>query len=352
MKTTLLSILSLTTLLTACGGEDSDSTSLPISEPESLELIFSDPIQAPNVEGVKFANDVKYGEHANQRFDIYMPASDTPTGLLLFFHGGGFTGGNEDSIYDKLGTGVSDLLAAGYAVATATYQLIDGSHFDGVKRSLNDTKYALQFIRHHSGVLNINKEQIVLAGGSAGASSSLWIGLQDDMADASATDPVLSESTRVKGIAITETQSTLNTSRWNSEVFAEYNISDEDGVALGGGAQRALLFYGVIPTAEALADPLSYIDSPEIQQYRADVDNLSFITSDDPELWVSNTKQKVAAPTGTGSYFHHAYHAKTIQVYANNASVPGVYYYGKNAELFNDESQETQIAFILRKLAE
>ena len=349
--------LPLLVSLAACGGGGKNLPDIPSggdsNDDPSLDLVFSDPgARSSGVDGVKFVEDIKYGDHDRQRFDIHMPESAEPTRLLLFFHGGGFTGGSEDTVYSKLGDAFPSLLEAGYAVATATYRLIDGTHLDGVKRSLYDTKYALQFIRHHAGALNIDPDHVVLAGNSAGASSSLWIALQDDMLDATADDPVLQQSTRVKGIAIQETQATLDTMRWNSEVFAEYSIGEEEGIQLGGGAERALSFYGVMPDAAAVADPIAALDTAETEAYRQSVDMLDFMTSDDPELWVSNVKQAVSRPTKTGSYFHHAYHAKTIQHHADRASVPGVFYYGPNASEYSDPSMETLEAFIFRKLAE
>jgi BD-FAE len=361
MQHSKLLIIPLLMFLVACGGgkhmpgfPGSGSGGEGRGDSSSLNLIFTDPgVRSSGVAGVKFAEDIKYGEHSKQRFDIHMPLANEATPLLLFFHGGGFVSGNEDKLYDKLGRDFPTLLENGYAVATATYQLIDDTHLDGVIRSLKDTKYALQFIRYHAQALNVDPDNIVLMGTSAGASSSLWIGLQDDMAEPLAQDPVLQESTRVKAIAVSSTQATLDTMRWTSEVFADFDISDEEGISLGGGPTRALTFYGVMPDAEALADPLTALDTPEIQAYRQSVDMLDFLSSDDPELWVSNTGNYAGKPEDTGSYFHHGYHARAIHNRAHLASVPGVYYYsGPIGSAYSDPTWETRIEFIMRKFAE
>ena len=44
---------------------------------------------------------------------------------------------------------------------------------------------------HNAGQWGIDPERIALYGDSAGAGMSVWIGLQDDMADPDNTDPVL-----------------------------------------------------------------------------------------------------------------------------------------------------------------
>jgi para-nitrobenzyl esterase len=345
-----LLIIPLLMSLMACDGGDSE---VAVDDVSSLELIFTDPgARSSGVAGVKFVEDIMYGAHDNQRFDIHMPSSNEATPLLLFFHGGGFTGGDEDRLYGKLADDFPTLLEHGYAVATATYQLLDETHSDGVIRSLTDTKYALQFMRYHAQALNIDPENIVLMGTSAGAASSLWIGLQDDMADTQAQDPVLHESTRVKAIVAVSTQATLDTSRWNSEIFEVYNISDEESIILGGGAQNALRFYGVAADAAALADPLAALATPEIEAYQQSIDMLDFITSDDPELWVSNLGH-YERPVDSGAYYHHSHHARAIYTVANTASVPGVYYYDlPDGSRYTDPTGETNIEFILRKLAE
>jgi acetyl esterase/lipase len=62
---------------------------------------------------------------------------------------------------------------------------------------VHDAARAVQFLRSKAAEWNINTERIALTGGSAGACTSMWILLHDDLADPSSKDPVLRESTRV-----------------------------------------------------------------------------------------------------------------------------------------------------------
>ena len=57
-----------------------------------LEVDWSTP--APfSIEKVdyEFAGNVRYGKHKRNKFDIVLPESDTPTPLVIYIHGGGFT---------------------------------------------------------------------------------------------------------------------------------------------------------------------------------------------------------------------------------------------------------------------
>jgi para-nitrobenzyl esterase len=319
-----------------------------------LELTFSELPTGVNVEGLRFVDNIKYGEDERQRFDFYMPESDTPTGLVMFYHGGGFRAGHESDVLTKLGADGLAMLEQGYAIASSTYRLLDGTHNDGVMRCLSDATYALQFVRYYAHSLNIDPENVVLAGTSAGASTSLWIGLQDDMADPEAIDPIKQQSTRVKAIAIDNTQSTLDIKRWQDDetILNEFNLTNEQALTLGGGAIGALHFFGIETTEANLADPLAAWEDPEIIEYRQSVDMLDFFTSDDPELFVDN-KSIITIPTNTNTYLHHSYHARALQVAADAASVPGKYFYGPlNDRLYESEPKESLGEFIFRKLAE
>ncbi len=68
----------------------------------------------------------------------------------------------------------------------------------------SDDKHAL------ASEWNIDKDRIALTGGSAGACTSMWILLHDDLADPKATDPVLRESTRVTAAAAHAGQTSID----------------------------------------------------------------------------------------------------------------------------------------------
>src|SRR5690554_4473115 len=73
------------------------------NDPENTELILN--ATAPPFSAIpndsKFYSNVSYGDHARHKFDIFLPASGTPTGLVIFMHGGGFMGGDKSIAYSN-----------------------------------------------------------------------------------------------------------------------------------------------------------------------------------------------------------------------------------------------------------
>ena len=307
-----------------------------------IELDFSDPpIDLPGVEA-QFAMDVPYDEYNKTTFDIFLPNSPVPTALVIFIHGGGFTGGDKGFIYtSSFPEEVVELLTNNIAVATINYRLLEENDNEGVIKSLNDSKRAVQYIRYIHNELNIDKDRIVLFGSSAGASTALWIATNDDLKQEDNTDPVLRESTRVKGIALRATQSSLDIeNRWINDVFVDFGTTWED-LTNNYGEASIYSFYGV--------NSLEEYESEEIDAYRRSVDALSLMSSDDPEIWIENKGPSNGAPQTRGSFNHHPFHAREIKEFADAVGVPNVVSYG-NPVLFSDPSNEGYIEFLMRKL--
>ncbi len=79
-----------------------------------------------------------------------------------------------------------------------------------VKGPMVDCARALQFTRSKAKEWNLDKTKVALAGGSAGACTSLWIAFHDDLADPNSADPIARESTRVTCAAVSGAQTTLD----------------------------------------------------------------------------------------------------------------------------------------------
>ncbi|MGV6831372.1 MAG: alpha/beta hydrolase [bacterium] len=309
-----------------------------------IELEFTTPpIDLAGIEA-NYAADVPYDEFDLTTFDIFLPNSATPTGLVIFIHGGGFTGGDKDFLYGgSFPDQVITLLTQNIAVATINYRLLINGNTTGVLQSLNDSKRALQFMRYVHEELNIRKEDIALFGNSAGAGTSLWLGTRDDMADSTNEDPVLRESTRVKGVAIREVQASYDFEyRWVDDVFIDFNITWQDFINQLG-TDQLFRFYGISSMDE--------YESEVIDNYRYDVDMLSHITSDDPEIWAQNIGQPNTAPETQGNMTHHAFHVREIKENADLQGVSITCRYG-NPILFTDPNFEEFVDFLIRKIEE
>lgn len=167
---------------------------------------FSVPAQAqPTV--AKFA----YGKHERQVLDFWQAKSDTPTPLVLYIHGGGWQGGDKNSMKADA---VKAYLDKGISVAAINYryvkQAVELKVEPPVKAPLEDAARALQTIRSRAKEWNLDKKRIGATGGSAGACSSLWLAFHDDLADPKSDDPIARESTRLYCAAVNGAQVTLD----------------------------------------------------------------------------------------------------------------------------------------------
>src|SRR5229473_331960 len=153
--------------------------------------------------------DIRYGEHPKQTIDFYKANSDRPTPLVVFIHGGGWTAGTKNNV-----AGLAQFLDSGISVASVEYRFIQDAMELGiqppVRAPLYDAARAIQLLRSRAGELNFDKKRVAYMGGSAGACTSLWLSLHDDLADPSSSDPVARESTKPMFIAVTAPQTSLD----------------------------------------------------------------------------------------------------------------------------------------------
>ncbi|MDB6116886.1 MAG: nlhH 1 [Verrucomicrobiaceae bacterium] len=140
--------------------------------------------------------NVAYGKHPHQVLDFWKAGSAKPAPLMFFIHGGGWMGG------DKANPDFLKLcLEAGISVVSINYRLIPDAIAEKidppVKACLDDAARALQFVRSKATEWNIDKQRVSPCGGSAGGFTSLWLAFHPDLGDASSSDPIAHESTRV-----------------------------------------------------------------------------------------------------------------------------------------------------------
>mgnify|MGYP001824262558 CR=1 FL=1 len=327
-----ITLFALTLTLASCGGETANST--PPAEPLDISATAA-PVDLGSIEA-EYYEAISYGPFDENLFDIYLPASNAPTPLLLYIHGGGFTGGSRDT--SSHGDRVLSYLAQGVAYASIDYRLLRSPDPDGVIKSLTDSTRALQFIRYHREQLNIDPNNIILMGGSAGAGTSLWIAFQDEMADPDNEDPVLRQSTRVTAAIAIATQATYDIGKWKTVVFEEYNL-DLLALADALGLGQALLdFYGITDVED--------FESPEILDYRARVDMLDMMDAEDPPVYVQNDLEPATAPLTVDLAFHHANHALVVADRADEIGLENVAY--MKALMIEDPSGEDSLGFALR----
>ncbi|MDP3073025.1 MAG: alpha/beta hydrolase [Opitutaceae bacterium] len=147
--------------------------------------------------------EVAYGPHAANRLDFWKAAGAGPRPLLVFIHGGGWIGGDKK----QKPAVIQPFLDAGISCASINYRLTAEAPLPA---PVHDAARAVQYLRSKAAEWNIDKDRLALTGNSAGACTSMWLLLHDDLADSHARDPILRESTRVCAAAVTAGQTSID----------------------------------------------------------------------------------------------------------------------------------------------
>ena len=248
-----LIVLPLIFLFLACAKSDSPETIVDLES--ILGVAQSD---SPLGEGL-FFEDINYGDGERQQLDILFPEETSPKGVVLFFHGGGFTGGDKEQAFDELLLETMQaVLDDNIAIVSANYTLLTTPGNQGVISALEDGTLVIDFIQDRLADLNIPTNKIVLAGTSAGAGIAQWNGFKNEI------------NTQVQGVLAIAAQSTYDLYEWEN-VFPGFSL---DYLRQMSPFLQTLFlgFYGGEPT-QADLDAVDYRD---------------FMDTTDPALYVYN----------------------------------------------------------------
>lgn len=146
--------------------------------------------------------NVAYGEFERNKIDVWLAKGEGPRPVLIFIHGGGWVVGDKSKT-----KGIQQILDKGISFVAVNYRLTET---DPLPAPVIDAARAVQFVRYKAKEWNLDKNKIVLRGGSAGAATSMWIACHDDLAKPDSDDPVERESTRVQGIVAAGGQSSID----------------------------------------------------------------------------------------------------------------------------------------------
>lgn len=149
-----------------------------------LQISFSQTLFLDKVTKVsKRTRTYKKMDSIKLKLDFYKPRKmDSKTPLILYVHGGGFSGGKRDD--ENIESFANNMAERGYAVASISYQLTmkklgfgcNTKSSDKIKAfntASNDISYAINYLIKYKKKFNINPEQIILMGTSAGAEAVL-----------------------------------------------------------------------------------------------------------------------------------------------------------------------------------
>ncbi|MDG2008566.1 MAG: alpha/beta hydrolase [Candidatus Binatia bacterium] len=320
-------------LIAGCGGSSSGTV---LTEPTPLPEALSE-LDA------SFHEAIAYGPSVEKNlFDILLPKNPYAAPLVIYFHGGDFTGGSRSVAWSEdSAPQIKRLIDADVAVASVDYRFLNRSEALGLRTPLGDGARSVQFIRLHAEKLGIDAARIVLLGDSVGAGMSLWIAVSDDRAEPFSTDPVLRQSTRVQGAILRETQASFDVDRWSEDVFYGSGACFRGGSRCPELEDKILDFYGI--------SDLDDLGSSETRAYRRDVDMIPLMTADDPALFIRNQDRPNRLPSNWDLILHHPRHATTI---ADKASRVGIEYTLYAPALgIEDFRGENEVDFALRILA-
>ena len=116
--------------------------------------------------------NVAYGSDSAQNMDIYLPARrDTSnTKIILFIHGGSWSGGDKNEFNDAIAAIRTRLPQ--FAIFNMNYRL----SYKGLNRfpiQIEDLQSAINFITNRANEYNVNANKFCLVGASAGAHLAL-----------------------------------------------------------------------------------------------------------------------------------------------------------------------------------
>ncbi len=123
--------------------------------------------------------DLAYGEDPLQKYDLYLPAdgSKAEYPLILYVHGGGFTGGDKGSIdAERYG---EYLASKGYVVASANYRLAAEGSSVCILDMYEDLLSAVNACVQKTDELGYHVTEMATTGGSAGGCLAMMLALKE-----------------------------------------------------------------------------------------------------------------------------------------------------------------------------
>ena len=294
--------------------------------PQRKRINIDSVIKADNYNVYK---NISYGPDRKNTLDLWIADSKSNSPFVIYIHGGGFGAGSKNAAYSKNNfKRVKKLLKNNISFATIDYSFKNNEDF--LFSSLNDAKRALQFLRFNSEKYNLLKDKVALMGSSAGATSSLWIGLQDDMSDKNSPDPILRESTKVSCIVGMAAAHSLNLNRWK-------NMADVDEVYLKSIFKKYL----------GKMDAEKWIQRSFDENYISEVDFFEKMDANDPPIFIFNPG-KNRKPKNIADFHHNPLHAKVLKQKADSLKLKNVVYAPRIGII--DKSGQGVVDFIIENL--
>ena len=225
--------------------------------------------------------NVSYGESQSNVIDFWKATGKGPRPLLVYIHGGGWTGGDKT----RRGSDVKPFLDVGISYAAINYRLTSEAPLPA---PVHDAARAIQFIRSKAKEWNIRPDRIALTGGSAGACTSMWLLCHDDLADPDSDDPIARQSTRVAAAAVSSGQTSID-----PKVIEPW---------LGSNVLKHRMIYKAVGEA-TMADALENYEQHRKLYHEFSAYN--HVSKDDPPLFMSYGREMTLPSKNAGHGIHH-----------------------------------------------
>jgi acetyl esterase/lipase len=227
-----------------------------------------------------------YGtDSERQKFDFWQAKSERPTPMVLMIHGGAWKNGDKSGYAKE----VKRYFDKGFSVAAINYRYINQAMEQNieppVKACVYDAARALQTIRSKAKEWNIDPNRVGATGTSAGACTSLWLALHDDLADPNSTDPIARESTRLQCAAVGAAQTSLDPKELREWIPNAIYGGHAFGFA-GEGRKRPGEFELLLANREKVL--------PWIKEYSP----IELVSNDDPPIYMEYPRQKTPPVVG------------------------------------------------------
>ncbi|MGA0316234.1 MAG: alpha/beta hydrolase [Flavobacteriaceae bacterium] len=311
MKYSLTPFLLL--FLFSCSPEDS---SQDITALKDTSVLGVQPSIPPFQTSALFYENISYDTKSRTQFDLLLPQEKPVAGVVVLFHGGSFLfGGKADFYLDEFSDILSGLLENDIAIVNAEYSFLTEAQSEGVFTPLKDGTQVIDFITKNYIILGIPKDNLLLAGVSAGAGIAFWNGLGKVRPNS------------IKGILGLQAQSSYDLYKWES-LFEDFKV---DSLKLVNNELEQLFeqFYG----------------GAYSQEKAKNLDYLNEIEANDPPFYVYNPvfEDKVYQNEvlNLDVLFHSFKHADLLRKKATEVGLP-----------FSGAYQEAPQEFIVRILTQ
>lgn len=249
--------------------------------------------------------DVSYGPYKMNKLDFWQAKGEGPRPILVHIHGGGWIGGDKSRIGN-----IKPFLDKGISYASVNYRLTGEAPLPA---PVHDAARAIQFIRSKAGEWNLDKNTIALTGGSAGACTSMWLLLHDDLADPKSKNPALRESTRVSAAAVGGGQTSID-----PKVIEPW---------LGPNVLKHAMIHKAVG-GKSMQDVMDHYEKHEAL-YK-EFSPYNHMTSDDPPLLMTYNNNMKLPSENAGHGIHHPVYGVKMKEKADKAGtechllIPGV----------------------------